>query len=102
MASRQDPGVLEYHLTAAGRELKPIIDAIGIWGHRWTETRPQLEKLHAGLLMWDMRRRLKVDELPHRRSVIQFIYPERPAGERTWWIVVDPHTGPDLCATDPG
>jgi len=102
MASPQDPSVLEYHLTPAGREFKPIIDAIGVWGHRWTETRPQLEKLDAGLLMWDMRRRLKVDELPRRRNVIQFIYPERPDGERTWWIVVDPHTGPDLCATDPG
>lgn len=102
VASQRDPGVLEYHLTPAGRELRPIIDAVGIWGQRWTETRPQLEKLDAGLLMWDMRRRLRVEELPPRRNVIQFIYPERPDGERTWWIVVDPQIGPDLCAIDPG
>lgn len=102
VASRQDPGVFEYHLTPAGRELGPIVEAIGIWGHRWTETKPQLERLDAGLLMWDMRRRLQIDVLPPRRNVIQFIYPERPEGERNWWIVVDPKTGADLCAIEPG
>lgn len=102
VASRREPGILEYHLTPAGRELRPIIEAIGVWGHRWTETRPQLEKLDASLLMWDIRRRIRVDELPTRRNVIQFIYPERPDAERNWWIVVDPHDGPDLCAIEPG
>ena len=59
-----------------GRELAPIIEAIGIWGHRWTETEPQLEKLDVDLLMWDMRRNIRVTELPKQRNVIQFIYPE--------------------------
>lgn len=102
VASPQGQGVVEYHLTPSGYELKPIIEAIGVWGHRWVESRPQLEKLDAGLLMWDMRRRLRIDELPPRRTVIQFIFPERPDGERAWWIVVDPRSGPDLCAVDPG
>ena len=102
VASRREPGVAEYHLTPAGRELGPIVKAVGAWGHRWTETKPQLEKLDAGLLMWDMRRRVRVDVLPPQRTVIQFIYPERPEGERNWWIVVDPQTGPDLCAIEPG
>lgn len=97
-----DPGVLEYHLTAAGRELGPIIDAIGVWGHRWTEAKVQLAYLDAGLLMWDMRRNLKLEELPPRRSVIQITFPERRRGERDWWIVADPKTGADLCAVEPG
>jgi DNA-binding HxlR family transcriptional regulator len=102
VASKQEPGILEYHLTPAGRELGPIIKAIGDWGHRWTETKPQLANLDAGLLMWDMRRRIRVEILPIRRNVIQFIYPERPDGERNWWIVVDPKSGADLCAVEPG
>lgn len=97
-----EAGVMEYRLTAAGKELTPIIVAVGEWGHRWTETKPQLENLDAGLLMWDMRRNLHIDELPARRTVIQFIYPERRPGERHWWIVVDPKDGADLCAVDPG
>jgi len=48
------------------------------------------------------RRRLRVEVLPLRRTVIQFIYPERPEGERNWWIVVDPQSGADLCAIEPG
>lgn len=102
IASRQAADLFEYHLTPAGRELDPIIRAIGEWGHRWTETEPQLERLDASLLMWDMRRNIRVDELPTKRTVVQFIYPERPDGESNWWIVVDPQSGPDLCAIDPG
>ena len=94
--------VMEYHLTPSGKELAPLIEAIGVWGQRWTETEPQLENLDAGLLMWDMRRSIRVPELPPRRNVIQFIYPERPAGERNWWVVVDPKDGADLCAIEPG
>ncbi len=97
-----EPDIMEYRLTPAGKELGPIIEAIGVWGHRWTETAPQLDKLDAGLLMWDMRRTIRVPKLPPRRNVIQFIYPEQPQGERNWWVVVDPKDGTDLCLTDPG
>ncbi len=67
--SKREPDVMEYHLTPAGQELGPIVEAIGVWGHRWTETKPQLDNLDVGLLMWDMRRSLKVGELPLRRVV---------------------------------
>jgi len=30
-----EPGAFEYRLTEAGRELKPVIEAIGCWGQRW-------------------------------------------------------------------
>ena len=100
--AEREPDIMEYRLTRAGEELAPIIEAIGVWGHRWTETRPQLENLDTGLLMWDMRRNLRVEELPPKRKVIQFIYPERRETERNWWIVIDPKDGADLCAVEPG
>jgi hypothetical protein len=34
--------------------------------------------------------------------VIQFQYPELPSTQRHWWLIVDPETGVDLCAIDPG
>ena len=37
VASRTEPGILEYQLTPAGRGLKPVVEAIGIWGQRWFE-----------------------------------------------------------------
>lgn len=100
--AEREPDIMEYRLTKAGEELAPIIEAIGVWGHRWTETKPQLENLDTGLLMWDMRRNLRVEELPPTRKVIQFIYPERKETERNWWIVIDPKDGADLCAVEPG
>ena len=96
------PEIFEYRLTGAGDELRPVIEAIGNWGHRWVESNPSLENLDPGLLMWDMRRSLNVDPLPPRKLVIQFIYPELPRAQQNWWLLVDPKHGTDLCMVDPG
>ena len=100
--SPTEPGVFEYHLTASGRELEPLVEAFGIWGQRWVETKPSLQNLDVSLLMWDMRRSLDPTPMPKRRSVIQFQYPELPAKERSWWLLVEPNAGVDLCSIDPG
>lgn len=97
-----EPALYEYRLTPAGRDLRPLIEGFGIWGQRWVETRSSLKNLDPQLLMWDMRRNLNPAPMPKRRSVIQFLYPELPAARRTWWLLVDPETGVDLCAVDPG
>lgn len=97
-----EPGVSEYQLTAAGRELMPLINAFGVWGHRWVEKKLSLSHLDVSLLMWDMRRNLNPRPLPRRRTVIHVKYPELPAATRTWWLLVDPDTGVDLCSVDPG
>jgi len=101
-ASPTEPGVFEYQLTTAGRELEPLVQAFGIWGQRWVDSELSLQHLDAPLLMWDMRRNLNPIPMPKRRSVIQFQYPELPAGQRSWWLLVDPDAGADLCAIDPG
>ena len=51
-----DPDLFEYRLTEAGMELRPVIEAVGAWGHRWIETEASLKNLDPTLLMWDMRR----------------------------------------------
>jgi hypothetical protein len=40
--------------------------------------------------------------MPAHRSVVQFAYPELPAAQRLWWLIVDPQGGVDLCSIDPG
>jgi DNA-binding HxlR family transcriptional regulator len=100
--SSTEPGVFEYHLTKAGRELEPLVRAFGVWGQRWVNSELSLQHLDAPLLMWDMRRNLNPDPLPQRRCVIQFQYPALPPGTRSWWLIVDPETGVDLCSIDPG
>lgn len=96
------PEVNAYRLTQAGRDLQPVIEAIGMWGQKWVETEPSLENLDPELLMWDMRRNLDTDPVPDRRVVIEFIYPELPEAQRKWWLIVEPDRTVDLCHIDPG
>jgi DNA-binding HxlR family transcriptional regulator len=100
--STSDPGILEYQLTESGRELGPLVEAFGIWGQRRIESKLSLAHLDVDLLMWDMRRNLNTTPMPARRSVVEFVYPELPAAQRRFWLVVDPDTGVDLCKIDPG
>lgn len=94
-------GTFEYQLTEAGEELRPLVMGIGNWGQRWVESRLSLRNLDPSLLMWDMRRNINPDPLPSRRCTIQFLYPELPAPQRSYWLVVESGTV-DLCSFDPG
>ena len=100
--SAREPGVNEYHLTEAGRELGPIVEAFGKWGQRHISSELSMQHLDVQLLMWDMRRGLDTRPMPSRRSVIQIVYPELPATKRNWWLVVEPGSETDLCSVDPG
>jgi DNA-binding HxlR family transcriptional regulator len=100
--AKGEAGAFDYRLSESGRELKPVIMALGSWGHRWIETAPTLEQLDVSLLMWDMRRHLNLAPLPPGRSVISFRYTDLPKARRDWWILAEPKTGADLCAVDPG
>jgi len=102
MPSPAEPGVFEYRLTASGRELKPLLAAFAAWGERWIDAKVLLEQLDVSLLMWDIRRKLDPAPLPKQRRVIQFQYPKLPRTQRTWWLLIDPRDGADLCSVDPG
>src|SRR5262245_27063740 len=41
-----------YHLTAAGREFAPLIQALGVWGQRWTRRELARHEINLTLLMW--------------------------------------------------
>ncbi|MGH6854799.1 MAG: winged helix-turn-helix transcriptional regulator, partial [Aestuariivirga sp.] len=88
---KSEKGVFEYHLTESGKDLGPVIEAMGFWGHKWFETSLSLKNLDPSLLMWDMRRNLNPSPLPDGRTVIQFLYHELPVSKRSWWLVVAKH-----------
>ena len=94
--------VFEYHLTEAGKDLRPVIEAIGMWGQKWVESSLSLKNLDPSLLMWDMRRNLNPSPLPAIRTVVQFLYSDLPATKSHWWLVIEPGGEVDLCWSDPG
>ena len=96
-----EPEVFEYRLTEAGRELKPVIEAVGCWGQRWM-TRGVARK--AGSQSAD------VGYAAQHRSQTDAGRPEHDSGHfqrlaearRNWWLVVEPGKEVDLCSVDPG
>ena len=92
---------VEYHLTPAGEELRPVIEGLGAWGKRWTTSDLARRDLDAGLLMWDVRRHVLRDRLPRERAVVAFRFPDAPPPHRRFWLVVAPDEV-DLCLRDPG
>lgn len=93
--------VWEYSLTEAGEELRPIVMALGHWGARWIGSRLRDDELDAGLLMWDVRRFVRLPEFPTRPVVIHFQLRDARTRERAWWLVVEDGVA-DLCRYDPG
>ena len=87
-------------MTAAGKELSPLIEHLAVWGMRWARGQLTDDELDVEFLMWDVRRRLVTDSLPGGETVLCFIF-EELAKYKTWWIVVY-DDDVDLCTQDPG
>jgi DNA-binding HxlR family transcriptional regulator len=96
-----DGKVWEYSLTEAGEELRPIVMALGHWGARWIGSDLRDDELDVSLLLWDIRRSVRVESFPPVAVVIHFKFVDARAGEREWWLVVE-HGVVDLCRDDPG
>jgi DNA-binding HxlR family transcriptional regulator len=90
---------LEYHLTAGGRELGAVIDALGTWGYRWACKDLTDKDLDPDFLMWSLRRLVRVDSLPDQRVVLLFRF--RGYTDRLFWLVLQ-RPDVDLCLFDPG
>ena len=88
-----------YRLTVAGRELAPVIDALGIWGYNWASKDLEDDRLDPDFLMWSLRRLVRVDALPDERVVITFRF--RKHEDRLFWLVLH-RPDVDLCLDDPG
>jgi DNA-binding HxlR family transcriptional regulator len=89
----------EYRLTAAGEDLRPVIEALGTWGYRWAAQTLPPDCLDPGLLLWFIHRRVHTEHLPPGRHVVRFDF--QGAQRRLFWLVLQP-AEVDVCATDPG
>lgn len=98
---QQEGSRVRYELTPGGRELAPVIEALGSWGIRWM-TQLGEEDLDPHLLMWDMRRNVALPALPDGRTVLAFHFTDlAPRSHNRWWLVAHEHEV-DLCDFDPG
>jgi DNA-binding HxlR family transcriptional regulator len=89
---------LEYRLTTAGRDLEPVVQALGEWGVTWSFTDPRPEELDPDLLIVWMARHVDREQLPPDRTVIKFEFRD-PA--RRYWMVLEP-SDVSVCLQHPG
>ena len=92
---------LDYVLTQAGKELKPIVVQFGEWGQRWARREVRSENMDAGLLMWDIRRNINMDALPGASTVAEFRFRGADRGKGHFWLILK-GDDVDLCLTNPG
>jgi DNA-binding HxlR family transcriptional regulator len=90
-----------YELTPAGEALGPLVVALGTWSRDHLKREVSTEEADPALLMWDMRRSLRLDRLPQERVVTFFRYRDAEDGKRAWWLVAEDE-GADICFSDPG
>jgi DNA-binding HxlR family transcriptional regulator len=96
---RPDGRTGEYHLTAGGRELQHVVDALGTWGARWAFGDIRPAELDPVLLLWMMRRRIRRRQLTSRRITMEFRFPG--ARPEFLWLVID-RTDVSVCLKHPG
>jgi DNA-binding HxlR family transcriptional regulator len=101
IVKKKSPGQkgYEYRLTASGKELKPLIETLAVWGMRWSRGQMTDAELDVEFLMWDLQRRLQTQHLPGGETVICFTFDELEKF-RNWWLVVRDDEV-DLCTRDP-
>ncbi|MEQ8660548.1 MAG: helix-turn-helix domain-containing protein, partial [Gammaproteobacteria bacterium] len=90
----------EYVLTAAGRELEPILEGLAVWGQRWARDMT-LDDLDVRFLAWSMHTRVDPAAMPAGRTVVELRFSGGPAGACVFWLVNETdHV--DMCLQDPG
>ncbi len=90
----------EYRLTAAARDLYPVIIQLGEWGMRWARGQMSELELDVGMLMADVQRRIDPSKLPTGPTVLRFKFTDLPK-YADWWVKIEDDEV-DLCLEDPG
>lgn len=90
----------EYRLTAAGRELLPVVEALAVWGTRWALNELEANDLDVSYLMFDMQRRIDTTALPDGEIVLSLQFTDLRKF-RHWWLICRGKEV-DLCYEDPG
>ncbi|MGQ0671066.1 MAG: winged helix-turn-helix transcriptional regulator [Actinomycetota bacterium] len=86
-----------YELTASGRELKAVCDAMGEWGARWLEIEPH--HLDPAYVLWATSRLVDLEKVPRRGVVVRFDLRGKPM-RRFWMLLQRPRA--ELCTSYPG
>lgn len=89
----------EYHLTPAGRDLQPVLEAMGRWAVEWLYDDIDDADIDAVTLMWWMHRLVDHAALPAGRVIVEFRH--TAPDPMAIWLVLD-RGEPSVCVQHPG
>ena len=87
----------EYHLTAAGKQLKPVLDAMGTWGMQWVFDSLNDVQMDIATLTRDIAVKVDTDHLPDCDMVFQFTFTEDAEPQKRFVLIRDGKR--ESCAT---
>ncbi|HYM62113.1 MAG TPA: helix-turn-helix domain-containing protein [Thermoanaerobaculia bacterium] len=90
-----------YELTNEGRELAGTVRELGTWGQRWLPRTLPREQLDADALLWDMRRRVRTEELPPTPVVARIELSDLRGLAGVRFLLLR-RSEVSLCSTNPG
>ena len=93
--------VWTYHLTDAGLEFLPLVEALGLWGQRWSRRTLEPDEMDLGLLLWGLEHNPVPEGFGAPPTVIRLELTDQPAQKREWWFL-DSEGAFELCLKDPG
>jgi DNA-binding HxlR family transcriptional regulator len=95
-----------YRLTPSGEALRPIIEEMGLWAQHWLKRDLDERDLDDKLLMWGLRRMLRLPPQLGRRVLLRFDFYGLPRGarvaRRSWWLLANRPDEVEICLKDPG
>jgi DNA-binding HxlR family transcriptional regulator len=97
-------GTIDYFRTEKSINLEPAMNALAEWAQCNIEAEIALSGAEASSVMWYVRRKIDLAELPRRRAVIRFHFRDDPPPKFSiYWFVIEPGAEfPELCVSDPG
>lgn len=96
-----DGGRAAYALTEAGRDFVPLVEALGVWGQRWTRRELQEHEIDLGLLVWSIESSANPAAFGDRRCLVRLELTDQIESKRFWWFLNE-NGGCELCVDDPG
>lgn len=94
-----------YRLTDAGDALRTIVEEMGMWAQRWRTSALADDDLDDKLLMWSLRRSLRLPPGMDRRVLLRFDFHGLPRSariaRRSWWLLAQ-RGEVEICVKDPG
>lgn len=103
VVARHDMGKKQkgYVLTKAGREFVPLVEALGIWGQRWTRRELKEHEIDLGLLVWSLESSTDPNAFGTKRCIVRLELTDQTEAKKYWWFL-NQEGRCELCIEDPG